>query len=236
MLIFGFGPGKAQDLGEVAPTVCPFCHNSVFLHFIRSKKSVRLYFVPVVPYGTDEYLLCPICTRGLQLSNEQSPSVGAMQGTTAAFRQGRLAEPDYLARVSQFWAAIGVNPGGEQVLQATAPGATVGSSERSRSTGGGAPPPPPPAHGAGRRRHRLDRAARRARPPAPARRAHRRALRGRQASGARPRRTRTAEQALPPRDLIHGHTGSHRASEAYTASTSARLRELCQRGITWFIT
>ena len=137
MLIFGFGPGKAQDLGEVAPTVCPFCHNSVFLHFIRSKKSVRLYFVPVVPYGTDEYLLCPVCTRGLQLSDEQSTSVGAMQGTTAAFRQGRLAEADYLARVSQFWAAIGVAPGGEQVLQTTAPDATVAAPV--------APAPPVPA-------------------------------------------------------------------------------------------
>jgi hypothetical protein len=145
VLIFGFGPGKAQDLGEVAPTLCPFCHNSVFLHFIRSKKSVRLYFVPVVPYGTDEYLLCPVCTRGLQLSSEQSTSVGAMQGTTAAYREGRLAEPDYLARVSQFWAAIGVNPGGQQVLQTTAPEATVAAPTPPVAPPVNPTPPPVPA-------------------------------------------------------------------------------------------
>jgi hypothetical protein len=47
-VIFGFGPGHPEDLGEVAPCVCPNCHNQVFLHHVRSKKSVRLYFVPVV--------------------------------------------------------------------------------------------------------------------------------------------------------------------------------------------
>jgi hypothetical protein len=54
VLLFGFGPGKAEDLGEVAPIVCPNCHNEVLLHYVRSKKSVRLSFVSVVPYGTDE--------------------------------------------------------------------------------------------------------------------------------------------------------------------------------------
>ena len=80
VLLFGFGPGEAKDLGEVAPVTCPNCHNNVFLHHLQSKKAVRLYFVPVVPYGTDEYLLCPICNRGLQLKDGQQAAVGAMQG------------------------------------------------------------------------------------------------------------------------------------------------------------
>ena len=53
VVIFGFGRGKQEDLGEIAPGMCPNCHNQVYLHHFRSKKSVRLYFVPVVPYGTD---------------------------------------------------------------------------------------------------------------------------------------------------------------------------------------
>ena len=77
VVIFGFGAGKQEDQGEVAPGVCPNCHNQVFLHHVRSKKSVRLYFVPVVPYGTDNYLVCPICSRGLQLNGGQLPAVRA---------------------------------------------------------------------------------------------------------------------------------------------------------------
>jgi hypothetical protein len=65
--------GHSEDLGEIAPCVCPNCHNQVFLHHVRSKKSVRLYFVPVVPYGTDDCLVCPVCSRGLQVSHAQLP-------------------------------------------------------------------------------------------------------------------------------------------------------------------
>ena len=49
VVIFGFGAGKQEDLGETVQTVCPNCNNQVALHHVRSKKSVRLYFVPVVP-------------------------------------------------------------------------------------------------------------------------------------------------------------------------------------------
>src|SRR5262249_32577049 len=88
MVIFGFGPGKQEDLGEVAPAVCPNCHNQVFLRHVRSKKRFSLYFVPVVPYGTDDYQVCPICSRGLQLSTTQLPYIRSMSGATASFRTG----------------------------------------------------------------------------------------------------------------------------------------------------
>ena len=125
VVIFGFGPGKQEDLGEVAPAVCPNCHNQVFLHHVRSKKSVRLYFVPVVPYGTDDYLVCPICSRGLQVSPAQLPHLRPMSNATAAFRAGRLAEPQYLAQAGVFWRELGVNPAGQQLLAPASPGASV---------------------------------------------------------------------------------------------------------------
>jgi zinc-ribbon family/Short C-terminal domain len=125
MVIFGFGPGKAEDLGEVAPCVCPNCHNQVFLHHVRSKKSVSLYFVPVVPYGTDEYLMCPICSRGLQIDRPQLPHVRSMSSATAAFRTGRLTEAQYMAQVERFWRQLGVNPAGQQLLAPSSPGAAA---------------------------------------------------------------------------------------------------------------
>ena len=125
MVIFGFGPGKAEDLGEVAPCVCPNCHNQVFLHHVRSKKSVSLYFVPVVPYGTDEYLMCPICSRGLQIGRPQLPHVRSMSSATAAFRTRRLTEAQYMAQVERFWRQLGVNPAGQQLLTPSGPGAAA---------------------------------------------------------------------------------------------------------------
>ncbi len=118
VVIFGFGEGKHEDLGEVAPAICPNCHNQVYIHHVRSKKSLRLYFVPVVPYGTNDYLVCPICSWGLQVSQAQLPAVRSMTRTVASFRAGRLAQGPYLAQVEKFWRQLGVNPAGQQVVAA----------------------------------------------------------------------------------------------------------------------
>ena len=123
VVIFGFGAGSPEDQGEVAPCVCPNCHNQVFLHHVRSKKSVRLYFVPVMPYGTDDYLVCPVCSRGLQLSRPQLSHVRSMSAATASFRAGRLSEAGYMAQAERFWHQLGVNPAGQQLPTPAPPGA-----------------------------------------------------------------------------------------------------------------
>jgi hypothetical protein len=97
----------------------------VFLHHVRSKKSVRLYFVPVVPYGTDDYLVCPVCSRGLQISNAQLRYIRSMSAATASFRAGRLSQARYLAQAEQFWRQVGVNPAGQQLVTPASPGAAT---------------------------------------------------------------------------------------------------------------
>jgi zinc-ribbon family len=130
VVIFGFGAGQPEDLGEAVATVCPNCHNQVVLHHVRSKKKVSLYFVPVVPYGTDDYLVCPVCSRGMQLSKTQLPHVAPMKRTTASFRAGRLSEVDYAAQADRFWRAMGVHVTGQPM----APGGP-GVARSSRHTG-----------------------------------------------------------------------------------------------------
>src|SRR3984957_1562058 len=125
VLIFGFGPGHPEDLGEVASCVCPNCHNQVFLHHVRSKKSVRLYFVPVVPYGTDDYLVCPVCSRGLQIASARMRHIRSMSDATAAFRAGRLTQARYMAQAERFWRQLGVNPAGQQLVTPASPGAAA---------------------------------------------------------------------------------------------------------------
>jgi len=143
VVIFGFGPGKQEDLGEVAPGVCPNCRNQVFLHHVRSKKSVRLYFVPVVPYGTDDYLVCPVCCRGLQLSNAQLPYVRSMTRATGAFRARRLTQAQYLAQVERFWRRLGVNTADRQLFAPAAPAFSPGGPPAAAvNTATSAPPAP----------------------------------------------------------------------------------------------
>jgi len=151
MVIFGFGRDQTDDQGEVAPGVCPNCHNQVFLHHVRSKKHVSLYFVPVVPYGTEDYLVCPVCSRGLQLSSAQLPHVRSMSGATASFRRGRLPQAQYMAQVERFWRQFGVNPAGQQLLAPAGPGAAApaASAQPVPPPVRPAPPAPPPVAAAG---------------------------------------------------------------------------------------
>jgi len=149
VVIFGFGKGSPEDQGEVAPCVCPNCHNQVFLHHVRSKKSVSLYFVPVVPYGTENYLVCPVCSRGLQVSDAQLRHVRSMSSMTASFRAGRLPQAQYMAQAERFWRQLGVNPAGQQLVTAARPGAPVpappAAPVRPAAPAPPAPPSPPPA-------------------------------------------------------------------------------------------
>ncbi len=117
VMIVGWGAGEAQDLGEVAPATCPNCHNHVFLHHIRSEKRISLYFIPIVPYGSNEYLACPICRSGLQLRPENRPAVEQMRGVTLQFRRRTLPEDRYQAHVERFWRTLGVGPSGTQVVR-----------------------------------------------------------------------------------------------------------------------
>jgi len=129
----------------------------VFLHHVRSKKHVSLYFVPVVPYGTEDYLVCPVCSRGLQLSSSQLPYVRSMSGATASFRRRRLPEAQYLAQVERFWRQLGVGlapprpgaPPPAPPVPAAPPGAPPPSAPAAPAGPAPGRPAPPPAATAG---------------------------------------------------------------------------------------
>ena len=119
VVIFGWGGGKTKDMGEVAPTTCPKCHNQVYLHHVSSDKEFSLYFIPLANYGASEYLLCPICRNGLQVTPANRGAVTSMGSATRLFRRGGLPAATYQAQVSKFWAQMGVDANGRQFLQAT---------------------------------------------------------------------------------------------------------------------
>ena len=122
VIIFGWGRGEAQDRGEVVPTVCPNCHNQVYLHEIQSNKQVSLYFVPLASYGSDVYLACPICRHGVEIGPGHRSAVDAMVYATRMVRTGQLAPAAYQAQVDRFLAQMGLSASPAAVAE-TAPAA-----------------------------------------------------------------------------------------------------------------
>ena len=141
VVVFGWGGGDTKDKGEVAPATCPNCHNQVFLHQLHSTKQFSLYFIPMGNYSSNEYLACPICRSGMQVGKEHLAAVQRMRAATSVFRRGGVSSEQYLAEVQQFWARIGVDANGTQVVGAPAavPAATPAPpAQVAQPPGGGA--------------------------------------------------------------------------------------------------
>jgi len=120
VVVFGWGDSRAKDLGEVAPATCPQCHNDVFIHELHSEKQFSLYFVPLSSYGGKEYLVCPICHFGLQFLRSHKATIDQMRARTNSFRKGLVPAAAYQQTVEQFWATVGRNNTGQQMLHAPA--------------------------------------------------------------------------------------------------------------------
>ena len=116
VVIMGWGGGDTKDLGEVAPASCPTCHNQVFLHQLHSTKQFSLYFIPLGDYSPNDYLACPICRQGLQLRKEHVAVAQRMRAATSVYRKGGVGQDQYLATVARFWAQVGLDPSGRQVV------------------------------------------------------------------------------------------------------------------------
>lgn len=63
MIIFGWGGGKPRDRGPAVATRCPACENESVHRYYTATKWFTLFFIPVIPYQTKHFLVCPRCMR-----------------------------------------------------------------------------------------------------------------------------------------------------------------------------
>lgn len=124
IFIVGLSGGKPKDYGPVVLTTCPNCRNETTFHYVKVRKSVSVYFVPVVPYSTKHYLQCPVCSRGMELTREQAQQAYLMVSKTTRFLAQELDPAEYRKAADEFWAVL--SPGSEP----RAPASPEGSSER----------------------------------------------------------------------------------------------------------
>jgi hypothetical protein len=138
VLIFGWGSSGAQDRGEVAPLRCPNCHNDVYMHAVKSDKELSLYFIPLVPYASDEYLACPICRAAIKTGPGHRSAIQSMIASTRLWQNHAMAPPDYEQRTRFFWSQLGMAP--QHVVIPPRPGAPMVAAA-SASASAMTPPP-----------------------------------------------------------------------------------------------
>ncbi|MCB9371888.1 MAG: zinc-ribbon domain-containing protein [Microthrixaceae bacterium] len=102
MIIFGFGGGRPKDRGPVVPARCPNCGNENHLRHVSVTRWFSLFFIPLIPYSTKHFLLCPVCSQGRPLTREQAARAGEMVEATRRRQAGELSHEDYVARAAAF--------------------------------------------------------------------------------------------------------------------------------------
>jgi hypothetical protein len=114
LIIFGFGGGRRKDHGAALPYNCPNCHNAVMLHYLSVTKWFSLFFIPLIPYRTSHYLICPICTRALTVDRAHVGKAKDLVAARAALAAGSMTQEQFEHEVKAFWASVsGATPPGE---------------------------------------------------------------------------------------------------------------------------
>lgn len=117
MIIFGIRGGKRKDHGAALPVVCPNCNNQTFYRYLTVTNWFTLFFVPVVPIWSKHFLMCPVCTRAIQLDRAGRERAAKLVELTAIFHAGSIGADEYARRLRELGAHAGSLP------PATPPGA-----------------------------------------------------------------------------------------------------------------
>jgi hypothetical protein len=99
VIIFGYHGGKRKDLGEALPLHCPRCNNATTYRWMSVTSWFSLFFIPLIPLKRRDYLVCPICTRAIELTRDRREMAANLVALASRFRSGELSQEDYLAQV-----------------------------------------------------------------------------------------------------------------------------------------
>lgn len=100
-ILFGWGHRTTKDHGPTLPINCPNCHNQTYWRYKHVRTWFTLFFIPVIPYDNDHYLLCDICQQGIVLKEEERERAKILAGYTGLYINRQMSEPEYTARVSE---------------------------------------------------------------------------------------------------------------------------------------
>ncbi len=67
LFIFGWGHQTVKNHGPVGVYHCEHCNNEKYWTLYSRRTWFTLFFIPVIPYKTENMLLCPICNHGVKL-------------------------------------------------------------------------------------------------------------------------------------------------------------------------
>jgi hypothetical protein len=66
------------------------------------KKSISLFFIPILPYDSEYLLICPICSRGWVVKESNVDAAKEMNEITTRFQNEEIKERTYKKHTQKF--------------------------------------------------------------------------------------------------------------------------------------
>ena len=106
MIIFGWGGGRPTNHGGAVPITCPNCINETVLQYTTTTQHFSLFWIPLIPYGKKHFLLCPICTRGRQLTAAQGGHAMTMTNSFRAWTANQVSDDQFVNALNNFFVQL----------------------------------------------------------------------------------------------------------------------------------
>jgi len=77
-IIWGFGKKTVKSYGLMPMRACGRCNNQIQCEILKVTTWFTLFFIPIIPYRTERFLVCPICRAAQEVAKEDFERLLAM--------------------------------------------------------------------------------------------------------------------------------------------------------------
>lgn len=98
-IVFGWGRQTVKKHGPVYKLHCDHCKNDEYWQLYSKKTWFTLFFIPVIPYETENLILCPICSYGVKLDNDKFREFKAVAECNMDLINKRITQEEHTSRI-----------------------------------------------------------------------------------------------------------------------------------------
>jgi zinc-ribbon family len=106
--LFIFGRQTKKDYGPALLSICPNCKNETYFKLVYIKTWLEYFWIKIFPYKKRYYLLCDICSRGVELQKREIDAAKKLNEATMAYLDKSISTEQYKAALNEGRSELGI--------------------------------------------------------------------------------------------------------------------------------
>lgn len=106
--LFIFGRQTKKDYGPTLLLICPNCRNETYFKLVYIKTWLEYFWIKIFPYKKRYYLLCDICSRGVELQKNEIEAAKKLNEAMMAYLDKSISTEQYMAVLSEGRRELGI--------------------------------------------------------------------------------------------------------------------------------